>query len=102
LKRCGKENIPVRHTVKHVVAPKVEVIIVVVAPFFFLTPEVEEDDFLFLFLWVALATASLCGNTIWDGLATTMLISMLHVAAFFNLFFGRPLHRKSWISELSY
>jgi len=85
-----------------VFGPKVEVVVVAAAPLFFLAPEVEEYDFIFLFLWVALATASLCGNTIWDGLATTMLISMLHVASFFNLFFGRPLHRKSWISELSY
>ena len=68
-------------------------------PLLFLAPEEEEEeDFLFLFLCVALNTALLCGNTIWDGVATTMLVSVLQLATFFNLFFGRPLHRKSCIS----
>ena len=42
--------------------PELEVV-VVAAPLLFLAPE-EEEDFLFLFLCVALTTASLCGNTI--------------------------------------
>jgi len=43
--------------------PELEVV-VVAAPLLFLAPEEEEGDFLFLFLCVALTTASLCGNTI--------------------------------------
>ena len=50
-------------------------VVVVAAPLLFLA--LEEKDFLFLFLCVALTTVSLCGNTIWDGVATTMLVSML-------------------------
>jgi len=54
----------------------------------------EEDDFLFLFWCVALATVSLCGNIMPDaGVATTRLVSVLQLAAFFYLFFGRPLQR---------
>jgi len=30
----------------------------------------------------------------WDGVATTMLVSVLQLAAFFSLFFQQPLHRK--------
>ena len=46
----------------------------------------------FLVLCVALATASLCGNTIPDaGVATTILVSVAVIDAFFNLFFGGPL-----------
>jgi len=75
--------------------PELEVV-VVAAPLLFLAP--EEEDFLFIFLCVALTTASLCENTIWDGVATTILVSVLQLAAFFSLFFGRPLHRKSYIS----
>ena len=58
---------------------------VVGGPFLFLAP-------FFHVLCVALATASLCGNTIPDaGVATTMLVSMVVIDAFFNLFFGGPL-----------
>ena len=65
--------------------------VVVAAPFFFVTP-VFVDDFLFLFLCVALATASLCGKTIPDaGVGTTMLVSVLQVNAFLSFFFGGPL-----------
>ena len=50
----------------------VEVLVVVF--FLFLAPDDDEDDFLFPFLCVALATASLCGQTIPDaGVATIML-----------------------------
>ena len=74
------------HLVDLVSAVLVEV--VVAGPFFFVTP-VFVDDFLFLVLWVALATASLCGKIIPDvGVVTTMLVSVLQVAAFLNLFFG--------------
>ena len=77
------------HLVDLVSAVLVEV--VVAGPFFFVTP-VFVDDFLFLVLWVALATASLCGKTIPDaGAATTMLFSVVQGAAFFTLFFGGPL-----------
>jgi hypothetical protein len=64
------------------------------APLSFCQEVEEEVDFLFLFLWVAFATASMCGNTIWNGLPITRLISVLLAAAFFNLFFGVPLQRK--------
>ena len=60
--------------------PELEVL-VVAAPLLFLALE-EEEDFLFLFLCVALIIASLCGNTIWDGVATTMLVSVLQLAVF--------------------
>jgi hypothetical protein len=41
---------------------------------------------------VALATTSLCGNTMPDpGVATTMLVTVLLEDAFFSLFFGGPL-----------
>ena len=72
----------------HLLAVLVE--IVVGGPFLLLTPdEEEEEDFFFLFLCVALATASLCGKIIPDvGVVTTMLVSVLQVAAFLNLFFG--------------
>ena len=53
----------------------------VAAPLLFLAPE-EEEDFLFLFLCVALTIASLCRNIIWDGVVTTMLVSVLQLAAF--------------------
>ena len=51
----------------------------------------EEEDFLF-FLCTTFSTASLGGNTI--PVATTMLVSVLALAAFFYLFFGRPLQVK--------
>jgi len=71
----------------HLLAVLVE--IVVGGPFLLLTPDEEEEDFFFLFLCVALATASLCGKIIPDvGVVTTMLVSVLQVAAFLNLFFG--------------
>ena len=71
----------------HLLAVLVE--IVVGGPFLLLTPDEEEEDFFFLFLCVALATASLCGKIISDvGVVTTMLVSVLQVAAFLNLFFG--------------
>jgi len=58
---------------------------VVGGPFLLLAP-------FFLVLCVALATASLCGNTIPDtGVATTILVSVAMIDAFFNLFFGGPL-----------
>ena len=66
----------------------------VLADAFFFLEVVEEDDLLFLFFYAALATASLCGNTIpVDGVATTRLVSVLVLAAFFCLFFGRPLQK---------
>jgi hypothetical protein len=66
--------------------------VVAVGPLLFLAIEVE-DDFLFPFLCVALSTASLCGNTIWDGATGIMLFSVLQLAAcFFCFFFGGPLH----------
>ena len=49
----------------------------------------EGEDFLFLFLCTTFSTASLGGNTI--PVATTMLVSVLALAAFFYLFFGKPL-----------
>jgi len=52
----------------------------------------EEEEFLFLFLCTTFSTASLGGNTI--PVATTMLVSVLALAAFFCLFFGRPLQVK--------
>ena len=71
----------------HLLAVLVE--IVVGGPFLLLTPDEEEEDFFFLFLCVALATASLCGKIIPDvGVVTTMLVSVLQVDAFLNLFFG--------------
>ena len=58
---------------------------VVGGPFLFLAP-------FFHVLCVALATASLCGNTTPDtGVATTILVSVAMIDAFFNLFFGGPL-----------
>ena len=66
----------------------------VLADAFFFLEVVEEDDLFFLFFSAALATASLCGNTIpVDGVATTRLVSVLLLAAFFCLFFGRPLQK---------
>jgi hypothetical protein len=53
----------------------------VLADAFFFLEVVEEDDLLFLFFSAALATASLCGNTIpVDGVATTRLVSVLVLA----------------------
>ena len=49
----------------------------------------EEEDFLFLFLCTSFSTASLGGNTI--PVATTMIVSVLALVAFFCLFFVRPL-----------
>lgn len=67
------------------------VVVVVGRPFLLLTPA-EEEGFMFLFLYVALDTASLGENTIPDGgVDTTMLVSVLLVHAFFSLFFGGPL-----------
>jgi len=52
----------------------------------------EDDAFLFLFLCVVLSTVSLCGNTIPDaGAATIMLVSVAQLAVFFSLFLGGPL-----------
>jgi len=77
------------HLVDLVSAVLVEV--VVAAPFFFVTP-VFVDDFLFPFLCVALATASLCGKTIPEAeVGTTILDSVLQVVAFLSFFFGGPL-----------
>ena len=77
------------HLVDLVSAVLVEV--VVAGPFFFVTP-VFVDDFLFLVLWVALATASLGGKTIPEaGVGTTILDSVLQVVAFLSFFFGGPL-----------
>ena len=65
--------------------------VVVAAPFFFVTP-VFVDDFLFLFLCVALATASLYGNIIPDvEVGTTMLLSVLQVDDFLRFVFCGPL-----------
>jgi hypothetical protein len=67
--------------------------VVLADPLLFLAPDVE-DDFLFPFLCVALSTASLYGNFIWDGVALTigiMLVSVLQLADFFCFFFGGPL-----------
>jgi hypothetical protein len=66
---------------------------VVASPLLFLALDVE-DDFLSPFLCVALSTASLYGNFIWDGVALTtgiMLVSVLQLVAFFCFFFGGPL-----------
>ena len=49
----------------------------------------EEEEFLFLFLCTTSSTALLGGNTI--PVATIILVSMIALAAFFCLFFGRPL-----------
>ena len=77
------------HLVDLVSAVLVEVLVVVL--FLFVTPAFA-DDFLFLFLCVALATAPLCGKTIPDaGVGTTMLVSVLQVNAFLSFFFGGPL-----------
>jgi hypothetical protein len=73
--------------------------VVVVVPLLFLALEVE-DDFLFPFLCVALSTASLCGNTIWDGATGMMLFYILELAAcLFCFFFGGPLHISNHISK---
>ena len=76
------------HLVDLVSAVLVEV--VVAGPFFFVTP-VFVDDFLFLILWVALATASLCGKTIPEAGVGTTILSVLQVVAFLSFFFGGPL-----------
>lgn len=91
MKTCGKKKTNLLDTL---IGSEVVVVVVVMAddPFFFLLAPDEEE--VFLFLWVALATASLAGKTIWEGLANTILVSVLHGRAFFNLFFGRPLHSK--------
>lgn len=90
MKTCGKKKTNLLDTL---IGSEVVVVVVVMAddPFFFLLAPDEEE--VFLFLWVALATASLAGKTIWEGLATK-LVSVLHGTAFFNLFFGRLLHIK--------
>ena len=65
--------------------------VLVAVPFLFVTPAFV-DDVLFLFLYVALTTASLCGKTFPDaGVGTTMLVSVLQVDAFLSFFFGGPL-----------
>ena len=69
----------------------VETEVLVAAPVDFETDD-EEEDFLFLFLCTTFSTASLGGNTIPVG--TTMLVSVLALAAFFCLFFDRPLQVK--------
>ena len=77
------------HLVDLVSAVLVEVLVVVL--FLFVTPAFA-DEFLFLFLCVALTTASLCGKTFPDaGVGTTMLVSVLQVNAFLSFFFGGPL-----------
>ena len=64
--------------------------VVVAAPFFFVTP-VFVDDFLFLFLCVALATASLYGKTILGaGVTATMLVSVVQAANFLSFFLVDP------------
>jgi hypothetical protein len=63
-----------------------ELDVVVDDPLLFLAPLVD-DDFLFLLMCVALTTASLCWNTITDGVATTTLVSVLQLAAFFAFSF---------------
>ena len=57
----------------------VETEVLVAAPLDLETDD-EEDDFLFLFLCTAFSTASLGGNTI--PMSTTMLVSVLALAAF--------------------
>ena len=69
----------------------VETEVLVAAPLDLETDD-EEEDFLFLFLCTTFSTASLGGNTI--PVATTMFVSVLALAAFFCLFFGRPLQVK--------
>jgi len=66
--------------------PELEVVVVAAPLLFLASEEEEEEDFLFLFLCVALTTVSLYGNTIWDGVATTMLVSVLQLAAIFLAF----------------
>ena len=64
------------HLVDLVSAVLVEVLVAV--PFLFVTPAFV-DNVLFLFLCVALTTASLCGKTIPDaGVGTTMLVSLCY------------------------
>jgi hypothetical protein len=66
--------------------------VLVADPLLFFTPEEEDEDAFLLFLAAAFSTASTLGNCITDGVATTMLISVLQSVAFFCLFFRRPLH----------
>ena len=76
------------HLVDLVSAVLVEV--VVAGPFLFVAPFFVDADF--LFLCVALATASLCGKTIPDaGVGKTMLFSVLQEDAFLRFVFGGPL-----------
>ena len=83
------ENSLRQHLVDLVKAVLVELLVAV--PFLFVTPAFV-DDVLFLFLCVALATASLCGKTIPKaGVGTTILDSVLQVVAFLRFFFGGPL-----------
>lgn len=61
MKTCGKKKTNLLDTL---IGSEVVVVVVVMAddPFFFLLAPDEEE--VFLFLWVALATASLAGKTI--------------------------------------
>jgi uncharacterized membrane protein YgdD (TMEM256/DUF423 family) len=74
----------------------VEFDVVVAAPLLFLEPKVDDNFSLvaafFFLLCVALFTASLYGKTISDGVTTTILVSVLQLAAFLSFFFGGPLH----------
>ena len=69
----------------------VETELLVAAPIDLETDD-KEENFLFLFLCTTFSTASLRGNII--PVATTMLVSVLALAIFFYLFFGKPLQVK--------
>lgn len=58
----------------------------------------EEDDFLYLFLCTALSTASLCGYCITHGATTRLSSELVVAAAFLSLFFGGPLHKRTYVS----
>jgi hypothetical protein len=70
-----------------------EVVAAVTFLFFAAPPEVVAA--LFFFFSLAFSTASLEGNCMTDdvGLASTKLVSVLVLVAFFCLFFGTPLHK---------
>ena len=66
----------------------VETEVLVAAPLDLEIDDVEEDFFFFLFLCTAFSTVSLGGNTI--HVATTMLVSVLALAAFFAYSLADP------------
>jgi hypothetical protein len=52
--------------------------VLVADPLLFFTPEEEDEDaFLLIFLATAFSTVSTLGNCITNGVATTMLVSVL-------------------------